>query len=233
MPWPPGFVPVANVDHATGVCAGVVVANRAEPPDARRRARCGNSPALSISSTMVGSNPSSPRTIVRRARGTRALASAARRVLSHADRAHARHPLPYAKTSVGSRQQLLLPKRPASRNLARYTLVDLREKDSPSWRFWPPASSSIPARTGRDHLIRQRYCKKRAATRRLAGLTDNQGPNPIVLLGVLLDGHYYPGSPANAKPHNGMASCLPSFESSRPINEQRCDGLVHRPFRFR
>ena len=32
MPWPPGFVPVANVDQATGVWAGRVVATRRKPP---------------------------------------------------------------------------------------------------------------------------------------------------------------------------------------------------------
>src|SRR5437867_3237189 len=32
MPWRPGLAPVAKVDHATGVCAGVVVRSRAYPP---------------------------------------------------------------------------------------------------------------------------------------------------------------------------------------------------------
>ena len=35
MPWPPGLVPVAKVDHATGVCAGVVVATRENAPSAQ------------------------------------------------------------------------------------------------------------------------------------------------------------------------------------------------------
>ena len=35
MPCPPGFVPVAKVDHATGVCAGVVVATRENAPSAQ------------------------------------------------------------------------------------------------------------------------------------------------------------------------------------------------------
>ena len=63
MPCPPGFVPVAKVDHATGVCAGVVVATRENAPSARSRWRFGSSPAASIVWTIVGSSPSSPITI--------------------------------------------------------------------------------------------------------------------------------------------------------------------------
>ena len=47
MPCPPGFVPVANVDHATGVWAGRVVATRANPPWSLSRARLGSWPASS------------------------------------------------------------------------------------------------------------------------------------------------------------------------------------------
>jgi hypothetical protein len=58
-PCPPGFIPVAKVDHATGVWAGYVVSHRAYPPAARRRARLGSSPDAIIGSTMLGSSPSS------------------------------------------------------------------------------------------------------------------------------------------------------------------------------
>jgi hypothetical protein len=44
MPCPPGFTPVAKVDHATGVWAGVVVPRREYPPCARRRASSWSSP---------------------------------------------------------------------------------------------------------------------------------------------------------------------------------------------
>ena len=63
IPCPPGLVPVANVDHATGVCAGYVVRTREYPPSSRRRARFGSSPRSSIGSTIFGSRPSSPITI--------------------------------------------------------------------------------------------------------------------------------------------------------------------------
>src|SRR5687768_15322481 len=63
IPCPPGFVPVAKVDYATGVCAGKVVATREYPPDARRRARFGSSPAASMGSTIFGSSPSRPMTM--------------------------------------------------------------------------------------------------------------------------------------------------------------------------
>ena len=65
MPWPPGFIPVANVDQATGVWAGEVVATRASPPGETSFARFGSSPAASIASTMLGSSPSRPITITR------------------------------------------------------------------------------------------------------------------------------------------------------------------------
>ena len=42
MPCPPGLVPVANVDQATGVWAGRVVATRANPPCSLSRARLGS-----------------------------------------------------------------------------------------------------------------------------------------------------------------------------------------------
>ena len=48
MPWPPGSRPVMNVDHATGLCGGIVVSNGAKPPDAARRAKFGSRP-LSMS----------------------------------------------------------------------------------------------------------------------------------------------------------------------------------------
>src|SRR5262245_11422167 len=60
MPWPPGLVPVAKVDQATGVWAGCVVATRAKPPRSRSRARLGSPPAANRRSTADGSSPSSP-----------------------------------------------------------------------------------------------------------------------------------------------------------------------------
>jgi hypothetical protein len=63
MPCPPGFVPVANVDHATGVCAGRVVATRANPPCSRSRARWGSWSCSSNRETMPGSRPSRPMTM--------------------------------------------------------------------------------------------------------------------------------------------------------------------------
>ena len=41
MPCPPGLVPVANVDQATGVWAGRVVPTRVKPPRSASRARLG------------------------------------------------------------------------------------------------------------------------------------------------------------------------------------------------
>jgi hypothetical protein len=48
MPCPPGFVPVANVDQATGVWAGLVVATREKPPWPLNLARLGSSPDASM-----------------------------------------------------------------------------------------------------------------------------------------------------------------------------------------
>src|SRR5262249_12884969 len=58
MPWPPGLTPVANVDQATGVCAGRVVATREYPPCSLSRARLGSWPASSSRETIVGLRPS-------------------------------------------------------------------------------------------------------------------------------------------------------------------------------
>ena len=60
MPCPPGFVPVAKVDHATGVSAGEVVATRANPPCARSRRRFGSSPAASMPPDDLGLEPIEP-----------------------------------------------------------------------------------------------------------------------------------------------------------------------------
>src|SRR4051812_46570197 len=66
MPWPPGFTPVAKVDQATGVCAGVVVAISLKPPRAVKRARFGSSPRASRRRTIFGSRPSRPSAITLR-----------------------------------------------------------------------------------------------------------------------------------------------------------------------
>ena len=63
MPCPPGFIPVAKVDHATGVCAGRVVATRVNPPCSFSRARLGSWFASSSRVTMTVSSPSKPMTI--------------------------------------------------------------------------------------------------------------------------------------------------------------------------
>jgi hypothetical protein len=47
MPWPPGSRPVMNVDHATGLCGGMVVSSAANPPAATSRAKFGSRPASS------------------------------------------------------------------------------------------------------------------------------------------------------------------------------------------
>ena len=39
MPWPPGSRPVMKVDHATGLCGGIVVPSGANDPPSRRAAR--------------------------------------------------------------------------------------------------------------------------------------------------------------------------------------------------
>ena len=63
MPWPPGLVPVANVDQATGVWAGRVVATRRIPPCSFSRARFGSWPASSSRETISGLSPSRPMTM--------------------------------------------------------------------------------------------------------------------------------------------------------------------------
>src|SRR6516162_2210608 len=63
MPWPPGLVPVANVDQATGVWAGRVVATREYPPCSLSRARFGSSPASSSREAISGLRPSRPTTM--------------------------------------------------------------------------------------------------------------------------------------------------------------------------
>ena len=48
MPWPPGSSPVMKVDHATGLCGGIVVASGANVPVEARRANAGMRPAAII-----------------------------------------------------------------------------------------------------------------------------------------------------------------------------------------
>src|SRR6185437_10804948 len=62
-PCPVGFIPVMNVDQATGLCGGVVVARRLNSPSCRRRFRFGRS--AQCLSRKPGSMPSIPRTTIR------------------------------------------------------------------------------------------------------------------------------------------------------------------------
>jgi hypothetical protein len=43
-PWPPGSSPVMNVDHATGLCGGIVVPSGANDPAAANLAKFGSFP---------------------------------------------------------------------------------------------------------------------------------------------------------------------------------------------
>src|SRR5579864_8914801 len=63
MPWPSGSIPVMKVDHATGLCGGVVVCSGLKSPWRRSRARLGS--ALQCCWTNCGSIPSTPRTMTR------------------------------------------------------------------------------------------------------------------------------------------------------------------------
>src|SRR5579872_3553803 len=85
MPWPSGSIPVMNVDHATGLCGGVVVCSGLKSPWRRSRSRLGS--AFQCCWTNCGSIPSTPRTITRRP-----------------DACEPETPQPAASTSTGSRK---------------------------------------------------------------------------------------------------------------------------------
>src|SRR5690242_18452474 len=61
MPCSAGSIPVMNVDHATGLCGGMVVSRRLKSPLRRRRSRFGST--VQWAATNFGSMPSMPRTM--------------------------------------------------------------------------------------------------------------------------------------------------------------------------
>src|ERR1041385_3360087 len=63
IPVRPGSMPVENVDHDTGVCAGTVGRSGRNVPSARSRARFGSFPSFIHFSVYLASTPSNPRTI--------------------------------------------------------------------------------------------------------------------------------------------------------------------------
>ena len=60
-PWPPGFMPVIRLAHATGLCGGMLVCRGRKLPCAARAAKCGISPAAMNCRRSSGSMPSMPR----------------------------------------------------------------------------------------------------------------------------------------------------------------------------
>src|SRR3954467_223986 len=63
MPVRPGSIPVENVDHDTGVCAGTVGRNGRNVPAARSFAMLGSLPSFIHFSVYLASAPSKPRTM--------------------------------------------------------------------------------------------------------------------------------------------------------------------------
>src|SRR5512141_107937 len=81
----PGERPVENVDHETGVCAGIVGVSGENPPFAASAARFGRRPSATPFATRAWSAPSNPRTMTREgtaAAGVTGVAASAKRMTS-------------------------------------------------------------------------------------------------------------------------------------------------------